>query len=158
MGIILSNNRTQKMKRDKNYQITSDFCMYTTMVAFGEVEVLLRDVLDPAAEEIQYAKNKLPENTPEWAYDAEKIRNEATDVKMLKYGVNNNNDKMTQYDNVSLTDSNLDYLLNSAEMNLIWSEDLDEIGKSSQSPCKYLIDNLDVHELRQNLVINRVPC
>ena len=49
---------------------------------------------------------------------------------MLKYGVNDNNDKMTQYDDVSLTDLNLDYLLNSAEMNLIQLEDLDEIGEN----------------------------
>ncbi|RIA90508.1 hypothetical protein C1645_823292 [Glomus cerebriforme] len=76
----------------------------------GGLKYLLRDVLDPAAEEIQYTKkqqeriydddtyftySKLPENTPEWAYDAEKIRNEATDVKMLEYGVNDNNDKIT---------------------------------------------------------------
>ncbi|RIA83498.1 hypothetical protein C1645_833714 [Glomus cerebriforme] len=60
-----------------------------------------------------------PENTPKWAYDTEKIRNEATDVKMLKYRVNDNNNKMIQYDNASLTDPNLDYLLNLAEMNLI---------------------------------------
>ncbi|RIA79486.1 hypothetical protein C1645_745874 [Glomus cerebriforme] len=113
MGTILSNNRTQKMKRDKNCQITSDFCMYTTM---GGVR-----------------RSKPPENTPEWAYDAEKIRIEATDIEILEYRINNNNDKMTQYDNASLTDPNLDYLLNSAEMNLIWPEDLDEIGESSQS-------------------------
>ncbi|RIA82008.1 hypothetical protein C1645_836025 [Glomus cerebriforme] len=69
-------------------------------------------------------------------YDAKKIRNEAIDIKMLKYGVNDNNDKMTQYDNASLTDPNLDYLLNSAEMNLFQSEDLDEIGKSSKKITK----------------------
>ncbi|RIA85791.1 hypothetical protein C1645_830276 [Glomus cerebriforme] len=77
--------------------------------------------------------NKLPENTPEWAYNTEKIRNEATDIKMLKYEVDDNNDKMTQYDDASLIDPNLDYLLNSAEMNLIWPEDLDKISESSQS-------------------------
>ncbi|RIA83889.1 hypothetical protein C1645_833137 [Glomus cerebriforme] len=118
---------------------------------FLHLKYLLRDVLDPAAEEIQHAKkqreriydddtyftySKPPENTPEWAYDAEKIRNEATDVKMLEYRVNNNNDKMTQYDDASLTDPNLNYLLNSAEMNLIWPKDLDEIGESSQSESK----------------------
>ncbi|RIA89144.1 hypothetical protein C1645_738874 [Glomus cerebriforme] len=113
-----------------------------------KLKYLLRDVLDPAAEKIQHAKkqreriydddtyftySKPPENTPKWAYDAEKIRNEATDVEMLEYGVNDNNDKMTQYDDASLIDPNLDYLLNSAEMNLIRPEDLDEIGESSQS-------------------------
>ncbi|RIA83865.1 hypothetical protein C1645_833155 [Glomus cerebriforme] len=77
--------------------------------------------------------NKLSENISKWVYDAEKIRNEATDVKMLKYGINDNNDKMTQYDDMSLTDLNLDYLLNLAEMNLIWPENLDKIGESSQS-------------------------
>ncbi|RIA84665.1 hypothetical protein C1645_831922 [Glomus cerebriforme] len=76
---------------------------------------------------------KLPKNTFEWVNDAEKIRNEAMDVKMLKYGINDNNDKITQYDNVSLTDLNLDYLLNSAEINLIQPEDLDKISESSQS-------------------------
>ncbi|RIA97690.1 hypothetical protein C1645_813748 [Glomus cerebriforme] len=55
---------------------------------------------------------------------------------MLEYGVNDNNDKMTQYDDVSLTDPNLDYLLNLAEMNLIQPEDLDEIGESLQSESK----------------------
>ncbi|RIA97340.1 hypothetical protein C1645_814230 [Glomus cerebriforme] len=80
-----------------------------------------------------FIEYKPPENTPKWAYNAEKIRNEATNIEMLEYGVNDNNDKMTQYDDVSLTDLNLNYLLNSAEMNLIRSEDLDEIGESSQS-------------------------
>ncbi|RIA98662.1 hypothetical protein C1645_731554 [Glomus cerebriforme] len=112
------------------------------------LKYLLRDVLDPAAKEIQHAKkqreriydddtyfmySKPPENTPEWAYDAKKTRNEVTDIKMLEYGVNNNNDKMTQYNDASLTDPNLDYLLNSVEMNLIRPEDLDEISESSQS-------------------------
>ncbi|RIA84164.1 hypothetical protein C1645_742529 [Glomus cerebriforme] len=118
----------------------------------ARLKYLLRDVLDPTAEEIQHAKkqqkriydddtyfmySKLPENTLEWTYDAEKIRNEATDIKMLEYEVNDNNDKMTQYDDASLTNLNLDYLLNSAEMNLIRPEDLDEIGKSSQSLVLY---------------------
>ncbi|RIA79806.1 hypothetical protein C1645_745679 [Glomus cerebriforme] len=113
-----------------------------------KLKYLFQDVLDLAAEEIQHAKkqqeqiydddtyftySKLPENTPEWAYNAEKIRNEATDIEMLEYGVNDNNDKMIQYDDVSLTDPNLDYLLNSAEINLIQPKDLDEIGKSLQS-------------------------
>ncbi|RIA79942.1 hypothetical protein C1645_839592 [Glomus cerebriforme] len=133
---------------DETRQKLLDFCMYTTM---GGLKYLLRDVLDPAAEEIQHAKkqreriydddtyfmySKPPENTPKWAYDAEKIRNEATDVEMLEYGVNDNNDKMTQYDDASLTDLNLDYLLNLAEMNLIRPEDLDEIGESSQLESK----------------------
>ncbi|RIA80276.1 hypothetical protein C1645_838982 [Glomus cerebriforme] len=83
-------------------------------------------------------ETKPPENTSEWAYDAEKIKNKVTDIEMLEYRVNDNNDKMTQYDDASLTDLNLDYLLNSAEMNLIWPEDLDEIGKSSQSLLGYL--------------------
>ncbi|RIA82029.1 hypothetical protein C1645_836020 [Glomus cerebriforme] len=98
------------------------------------LKYLFWDVLDPAAEEIQHAKkqreriydddtyftySKPPENTPEWICNAEKIRNEATDVEMLEYRVNDNNDKITQYDNASLTDLNLDYLLNLAEMNLI---------------------------------------
>ncbi|RIA93504.1 hypothetical protein C1645_819253 [Glomus cerebriforme] len=73
----------------------------------------------------------------EKAYDTEKIRNEATDVEMFEYRVNNNNDKMTQYDDASLTDPNLDYLLNSAEMNLIQPEDLDKISESSQSQKNY---------------------
>ncbi|RIA97831.1 hypothetical protein C1645_732107 [Glomus cerebriforme] len=90
MGTILSNNQTQKMKRDKNCQITSDFCMYMTMGG-------------------------------------------------VRRRVNNNNDKMTQYDDASLTDPNLDYLLNLAEMNLIQPEDLDEIGKSSQSVSKKIM-------------------
>jgi hypothetical protein len=104
-------------------------------------------VLDPAAEEIQHAKkqreriydddtyfmySKPPENTPEWAYDVENIRNEGTDVEIPEYGVNDDND-MTQYDDAILTDPNLDFLLNSAEMNLVLPEDLDEIGESSQS-------------------------
>ncbi|RIA99637.1 hypothetical protein C1645_811218 [Glomus cerebriforme] len=71
------------------------------------VEVPTSGCIRPAAEEIQHAKK-----------------------------VNDNNDKMTQYDDASLTDLNLDYLLNSAEMNLIWPENLDEIGESSQSESK----------------------
>ncbi|RIA86635.1 hypothetical protein C1645_740709 [Glomus cerebriforme] len=118
MGTILSNNQTRKMKRDKNCQITSDFCMYTTM---GGVR---RSI---------YSAFILSLFLIVEAYDAEKIRNEATDIEMLEYGVNDNNDKMTRYDDASLTDLNLDYLLNSAEMNLIQPEDLDEIGKNSQS-------------------------
>ncbi|RIA87431.1 hypothetical protein C1645_827805 [Glomus cerebriforme] len=62
------------------------------------LKYLLRDVLDPAAEEIQHAKkqweriydddtyftySKPPENTPEWAYDAEKIRTKQRTSKCL---------------------------------------------------------------------------
>ena len=104
-------------------------------------------MLDPAAEQIQHAKkqreriydddiyfvySKLPENIPEWACDPEKIK----DLPKLNSTLKTNTMSMIitindiQLDN---TDLNLDFLLNSAEMNLPRPEDLDETGECSRS-------------------------
>ncbi|CAG8768912.1 10832_t:CDS:1, partial [Funneliformis caledonium] len=56
-----------------------------------------------------------PQNTPEWAYDMKKIKYK----EMLEYEVNDDYDKEIQYDDTNLTDPNLDFILNSSEMNLI---------------------------------------
>ncbi|RIA91157.1 hypothetical protein C1645_822470 [Glomus cerebriforme] len=135
------------------------------------LKYLLRDVLDPTAEEIQHAKkqweriydndtyftySKLPENTPEWVYDAEKSEMKQWTSKCSNiYRVNDNNDKMTQYDDASLTDPNLDYLLNSAEINLIRPEDLDEISKSSQSDI--ILDAVNMKYYCTDLLCRTVP-
>ena len=104
-------------------------------------------MLDPAAEQIQHAKkqreriydddiyfmySKPPENIPEWACDPEKIKDllEAESHTENEYDVNDNYDNDIQLDN---TDLNLDFLLNSAEMNLPRPEDLDETGECSRS-------------------------
>jgi hypothetical protein len=104
-------------------------------------------VLDPAAEQIQHAKkqreriydddiyfvySKPPENIPEWTSDPEKIKDlpEAESHTENEYDVDDNFDNDIQLDN---TDPNLDFLLNSAEMNLPRPEDLDETGECSRS-------------------------
>jgi hypothetical protein len=104
-------------------------------------------VLDPAAEQIQHAKkqreriydddiyfvySKPPENIPEWACDPEKIKDlpEAESHTENEYDVDDNYDNDIQLDN---TDPNLDFLLNSAEMNLPRPEDLDKTGECSRS-------------------------
>ncbi|RIA88146.1 hypothetical protein C1645_826792 [Glomus cerebriforme] len=142
-----NNDNLQKFDKDKLLSILvqngyhsieqsdlKDETIYSAFILslFLIVEVPTSGCVRPATEEIQHAKNKLSENTPKWVYDTEKIRNEVTDIEMLEYGVNDNNDKMTQYDDASLTDLNLDYLLNSAEINLIQPKDLDKIGESLQ--------------------------
>ena len=101
-------------------------------------------MLDPAAEQIQHAKkqreriydddayfvySKPPENIPEWACDVEKIKDlpeteTHTDFSAYDYEFDDNEDN---------TDPNLDFLLNSAEMNLPRPEDLDETGECSKS-------------------------
>ncbi|RIA86340.1 hypothetical protein C1645_829443 [Glomus cerebriforme] len=108
---------------DETRQKLPDNNIYSAFVLslFLIVEVPTLGCVRPAAEEIQHA------------YDAEKIKNETTDVEILEYGINDNNDKMTQYDDASLTDLNLNYLLNLAEINLIQPKDLDEISENSQS-------------------------
>ena len=107
----------------------------------------MRDVLDPAAEQIQHAKkqreriydddtyfvySKPPKNIPEWACDPEKIKDlpKAESHTENEYDVDDNYDNDIQLDN---TDPNLDFLLNSAEMNLPRPEDLDETGECSRS-------------------------
>ena len=87
-------------------------------------------MLDSAAEQIQHAKkqqeriynddiyfvySKLPENIPEWACDPEKIKDLPEAHTENEYEVNDNYDNDIQLDD---TDLNLDFLLNSAEMNL----------------------------------------
>ena len=97
-------------------------------------------MLDPAAEQIQHAKkqreriydddiyfvySKLPKNIPEWACDPEKIK----DLPEA------HTDEVDYDNNIQLddTDPNLDFLLNSAEMNMPRPEDLDESDKCSRS-------------------------
>ena len=102
-------------------------------------------MLDLVAEQIQYAKkqrewiydndiyfvySKLPENIPEWACDPEKIKDLPEVHTENEYEVNNNYDNDIQLDYTNL---NLDFLLNSAEMNLPQPEDLDEAGECSSS-------------------------
>ncbi|CAG8756938.1 5770_t:CDS:1, partial [Funneliformis caledonium] len=50
---------------------------------------------------------------------------------MSEYEVNDDYDKKIQYDDTNLTDPNLDFILNSSEMNLIQPEDLDKTGECS---------------------------
>ncbi|CAG8655536.1 2849_t:CDS:1, partial [Funneliformis mosseae] len=52
--------------------------------------------------------------------------------EMLEYEVNDNYDKEIQYDDINLMDLNLDFILNSLEMNLIRPKDLDETGECFQ--------------------------
>ena len=85
-------------------------------------------MLDPAAEQIQNARKQReriydddtyimptlpPDDAPEWAKIPDKSDVEA------------------QYDNMDLTNPYFDFILNSAEMNSIRPEDLDEQGESS---------------------------
>ena len=101
-------------------------------------------MLDPAAEQIQHAKkqreqiydddiyfvySKPPENIPEWACDPEKIKDLPEAHTENEYD-DDNYDNDIQLDD---TDPNLDFLLNSAEMNLPRPEDLDEAGECSSS-------------------------
>jgi len=101
-------------------------------------------VLDPAAEQIQHAKkqreriydddiyfvySKPPENTHEWAYDPEKIK-DLPETETHTEISDNDYEVVDNYDN---TDPNLDFLLNSAEVNLPRPEDLDETGECSRS-------------------------
>ncbi|POG60376.1 hypothetical protein GLOIN_2v1787947 [Rhizophagus irregularis DAOM 181602=DAOM 197198] len=104
---------------------------------------LLRNVLDPEAEYIQHAKKQREriydddmyftsseplKNTPEWALDKAKIEYDAADDVI--------DDLIQSYEDCEPMEQNLtepysDFLLNSAEMNSIRPEDLDEIGESS---------------------------
>ena len=104
-------------------------------------------MLDPAAEQIQHAKkqreriydddtyfvySKPPDNTPEWAYDMEKIRYEEKDAEMSEIKYDEMYSEISEHDvDTNLTDPNLDFILNSIEMNLPRSEDLDEPGECS---------------------------
>ena len=96
-------------------------------------------MLDPAAEQIQHAKkqreriydddiyfvySKPPKNIPEWACDPEKIK-DLPEAHTDEVDDNYDND-IQLYD----TDLNLDFLLNSAEMNLVLLEDLDKLAKA----------------------------
>ena len=76
--------------------------------------------------------SKLLENISEWACDPEKIKDlpKAESHTENEYDVDDNYDNDIQLDN---TDPNLDFLLNSAEMNLPRPEDLDETGECSRS-------------------------
>ena len=102
-------------------------------------------MLNPAAKQIQHAKNqreriydddiyfmysKPPENIPEWACDPEKIKDLSEAHTENEYEVDDNYDNNVQLDD---TDSNLNFLLNLAEMNLPQPEDLDESGECSRS-------------------------
>ena len=93
-------------------------------------------MLDPAAEQIQNARKQReriydddtyimptlpPDDAPEWAKIPDKSDVEA------QY----DNPSEIQYDNMDLTNPYFDFILNSAEMNSIRPEDLDEQGESS---------------------------
>lgn len=95
-------------------------------------------MLDPAIEQIVNAKkqreriydddiyfvySKPPKNTPEWACDIDKVKY-YEDTEMTE------NSHEEYYDE---TDPKLDFILNSAEMNLVRPEDLDEPGECSNS-------------------------
>ena len=101
----------------------------------------MRDVLDPAAEQIQHAKkqreriydddtyfvySKLLKNIPEWACGIEKIKDFPETETHTEIFDN-------EYDQLDNMDPNLDFVLNSAEMNLLRPEDLDEDGECSRS-------------------------
>ena len=60
--------------------------------------------------------------------------NEEADTEMseTKTHTDDNYDEV-QYDDTNFTDPDLDFILNSAEMNSIRPEDLDETGESSKS-------------------------
>ncbi|CAG8765572.1 10797_t:CDS:2, partial [Funneliformis caledonium] len=87
------------------------------------LKYLLRDVLDPAAEQIQHTKKIKYEEI-----DAEMPEYE----EMSEYKVDDDYDKEIKYDNTNLTNLNLDFILNSSKMNLIRPEDLYEISECSQ--------------------------
>ena len=68
---------------------------------------------------------------PEWA--CMNINEEAdTEMSETKTHTDDNYDEV-QYDDTNFTDSDLDFILNLAEMNSIRPEDLDETGESSKS-------------------------
>ncbi|CAB4423968.1 unnamed protein product [Rhizophagus irregularis] len=122
----------------------------------NKLKHLLRNVLDPEAEYIQHAKkqreriydddiyftsSKPLKNAPEWALDKAKMyetdeTNETNDVSEYDAADDVIDDLIQSYEDCEPMEPNLtepysDFLLNSAEMNSIRPEDLDEIGESS---------------------------
>lgn len=108
--------------------------------------------MDPAAELIQRVKkqreriynddiyflsSKPPKNAPEWAFDASKVTYETYETDGCSES--NGNEELSQDyvpeeyvpEEPDLTDQYSDYILNSAEMNAVRPEDLDEPGESS---------------------------
>lgn len=73
--------------------------------------------------------SKPPKNAPDWAFDASKITYETDGCSE-----SNENEELSQDyvpEEPDLTDQYSDYILNSAEMNAVRPEDLDEPGESS---------------------------
>ncbi|EXX59645.1 hypothetical protein RirG_187230 [Rhizophagus irregularis DAOM 197198w] len=124
----------------------------------NKLKHLLRNVLDPEAEYIQHAKkqreriynddiyftsSELLKNAPEWALDKAKMyetdkTNETNDISEYDAADNVIDDLIQSYEDCEPMEPNLtepysDFLLNSAEMNSIRPEDLDEIGESSMT-------------------------
>ncbi|GBC29878.2 hypothetical protein GLOIN_2v1786037 [Rhizophagus irregularis DAOM 181602=DAOM 197198] len=122
----------------------------------NKLKHLLRNVLDPEAEYIQHAKKQREriydddmyftsseplKNAPEWALDKVKMyetdeTNETNDVSEYDAADDVIDDLIQSYEDCEPMEPNLtepysDFLLNSAEMNSIRPEDLDEIGESS---------------------------
>ncbi|GET59115.1 hypothetical protein GLOIN_2v1786037 [Rhizophagus irregularis DAOM 181602=DAOM 197198] len=122
----------------------------------NKLKHLLRNVLDPEAEYIQHAKKQREriydddmyftsseplKNVPEWALDKAKMyetdeTNETNDVSEYDAADDVIDDLIQSYEDCEPMEPNLtepysDFLLNSAEMNSIRPEDLDEIGESS---------------------------
>ncbi|CAB5359778.1 unnamed protein product [Rhizophagus irregularis] len=122
----------------------------------NKLKHLLRNVLDPEAEYIQHAKKQREriydddmyftsseplKNAPEWALDKAKMyetdeTNETNDVSEYDAADDVIDDLIQSYEDCEPMEPNLtepysDFLLNSAEMNSIRPEDLDEIGESS---------------------------
>ncbi|UZO19024.1 uncharacterized protein OCT59_010329 [Rhizophagus irregularis] len=122
----------------------------------NKLKHLLRNVLDPEAEYIQHAKKQREriydddmyftsseplKNAPKWALDKAKMyetdeTNETNDISEYDVADDVIDDLIQSYEDCEPIEPNLtepysDFLLNSAEMNSIRPEDLDEIGESS---------------------------
>ena len=118
---------------------------------------LLRDVLDLAFEQtpnkrqrerrykddVYFTPDQPPDDLPEWAFDENKNLYE-TDA-----GTEGTNemDQLDEFDDIDIDDGGLenfatDFILNSAEMNLLRPEDLDEVGESSTAAAQVKSNNL----------------
>jgi hypothetical protein len=116
---------------------------------------LFRQILDPAVENIQYAKqqreriyndaiyfisSKPPENAPSWTFDEVEYDTDVTfkyqEEEDEDYCTKNYSEKdhfILEYDDyqVEEEEDESDFVSNSAELNALRPEDLDEQGESS---------------------------
>ncbi|CAB5377985.1 unnamed protein product [Rhizophagus irregularis] len=143
----------QKLPNNKQF-----LHIYDREWCLNKLKHLLRNVLDPEAEYIQHTKkqreriydddiyftsSKPLKNAPEWALDKAKMyktdeTNETNNVSEYDVADDMIDDLIQSNENcepmeLNLTEPYSDFLLNSAEMNLIRPEDLDEIGESSMT-------------------------